>query len=158
MITQDDKLLGAFVNLVKIRSEDLADSIELCFKELVSNSPLLVWLSCRLWESTKTPLSLWSFSPSGEALNSAARALESALFCLHDLQLRRQRKRFSGKLRVAGLLYKTPMLLFILCVEELENTQRVNLPLITHIDKQAQHDSSQNRHISQNVVASTFVL
>lgn len=37
-------------------------------------------------------------------------------------------------------------------------TARVNLPLITHIDKQTQHDSSQNRHVGQDVVASTLVL
>lgn len=67
-------------------------------------------------------------------------------------------KQLSGRLRLAGSLHKTAILLFILCVEQLESTQRVNLPLITHVDKQAQHHCSQDRHVSQNVVASTFSL
>lgn len=91
-ITQNDKLLGADVTLLGFLRRLSANSIELHFKALVLDSPLLVWLSCRLWESSNTPLSLWSFSPSGEALSSAARALESALFCLHDLQLGRRRE------------------------------------------------------------------
>lgn len=53
-------------------------------------APLLSWLSCRLWLSRNTPLSLWSFSPSGDVPSSAARALDSALFCLHELQLARE--------------------------------------------------------------------
>lgn len=37
-------------------------------------------------------------------------------------------------------------------------TARGNSPLVAHIDKQTQHDSSQDRHVGQNVVASTLVL
>lgn len=45
------------------------------------------WGSCRLWVSRKTPLSLCSFSPSGDVPKSPARALASCCFCLHVCQL-----------------------------------------------------------------------
>ncbi|KPP76283.1 histone-lysine N-methyltransferase SETD2-like [Scleropages formosus] len=51
--------------------------------------PLLSWLSCKLWESRKTPLSLCSFSPSGATPASPLRAFPSACFCLQDVQLGR---------------------------------------------------------------------
>lgn len=58
----------------------------------------------------------------------------------------------------AAALYQTPTLAFILHVGEVGDTRGVNLPLITHIDKQAQHDGGQDRHVGQDVAASTLVL
>lgn len=70
-------------------------------------APLLSWFSCRLWLSRNTPLSLWSFSPSGAAPSSAARALDRALFCLHDLQLTGKRRSSTSRCTNGQQRYET---------------------------------------------------
>ena len=51
----------------------------------------MLWLggcwSCRLWLSTEMPLSLCSFSPSGEGVWFTGRLLAPCLFCLQLFHL-----------------------------------------------------------------------
>lgn len=56
--------------------------------------PCVLWLggcwSCKLWLSTEMPLSLCSFSPSGEGVWFTGRLLAPCLFCLQLFHLHRE--------------------------------------------------------------------